>query len=367
MDRSALPPVETFSEKGFYLGEFRGRTLGIAACAEDLQDGSALEKVLAELEANATRVVLVSTSARTLEALVGAPAVPPDEDRLPGAVWRGFARSARVGVLAGGRRDFEAACRGIALRLGLTKLVWIDPGGGLRDADGRRASFVDLEELGERLRGGAGGIGERDPAEAVRRTRLLLEVEAALREGLPAVNLCSLEGLADELFSYAGSGTLFTRERYVVVRRLGLDDYDAANDLVARGVAEGYLAPRPADEVERLLARGFGAFVEGHHLAGIGALIDHPASHTAEIASLYTLTRFLGEGIGGHLIRFAVEQARGSRHRYVFACTTSERVASFFETHGFRAVEGDAIPAEKWRSYDPARRQRLRCLRHDLG
>jgi amino-acid N-acetyltransferase len=183
---------------------------------------------------------------------------------------------------------------------------------------------------------------------------------------LPAVNLCSLDGLADELFTYAGSGTLFSRERYVAVRRLGIDDFDAADDLIARGVAEGYLAPRSTEEVERVLTNGFGAFVEGRHLAGIGSLLRWEEAGTAEIASLYTLTRFVGEGIGGHLVAFACERARELGCRSAIAVTTSDRVAAFFERNGFEAVGPEEIPAEKWHDYDPNRRDRARCLRRKL-
>jgi amino-acid N-acetyltransferase len=196
------------------------------------------------------------------------------------------------------------------------------------------------------------------------RIGLLREIERALDAGVAAVNLSTLEGLADELFTYAGSGTLFSRKRYVEVRPLGLDDYDPANDLIARGVAEGYLAPRTPEDVEAVLVNGFGAFVEGVHLAGIGALLAQGSG--GEIASLYTLTRFLGGGIGGHLIRFAVERANQAGMRFVFACTTSERVVAFFEANGFRAVGPDEIPDAKWDGYDPERRARLRCLRLDL-
>ena len=59
-----------------------------------------------------------------------------------------------------------------------------------------------------------------------------MHVEAILSAGVAAVNLCRLDGVADELFTYDGSGTLFTREGYVAVRRLGFDDYDAATDLI---------------------------------------------------------------------------------------------------------------------------------------
>ena len=233
MDPSDRPPIAApFSEKGFYLAEFRGRTLAIAGAAEDLHPREPIESVLKELETNGTRVVLISTDRADLESLLGAHVIDAESPRLEAAVWRAFAHAPRVGLAVGAPDGLAARSREIAHQLAITKLVWLDARGGLTRADGGRESFVDREALGR---------GLADPAGA--RGAFLAEIGRALDEGVPAVNLCSAEGLADELFSYAGSGTLFTRERYVRVRRLGLDNFDAANDLVARGVAEGYLAP----------------------------------------------------------------------------------------------------------------------------
>jgi amino-acid N-acetyltransferase len=351
--------VEAFSEKGFYLTEFRGRTLAIAVRAEDLRRSEPLEALLEELAANTTRVVLLTTEGGVVEELTRGAAVVASEPRLEGEVWRALSRADHVGVVCEGGEGFGRSCREIVLRLALSKLVWVDEAGGLCREDGSRRSFVDLEELRRLLR-------NRGSREHPARLALLREIEMALSAGVRAVNLSTLEGLADELFTYAGSGTLFTRERYVVVRRLGLEDYDAAADLIARGVAEGYLVPRTPEEIEQVFVSGFGAFVEGRHLAGIGALLEHPGAGAAEIASLYTLTRFLGEGVGSHLVQFALEHARGRGFGFAFACTTSERVVSFFEREGFRLVGAEEIPAEKWRAYDPARRGRARCLRFDL-
>jgi N-acetylglutamate synthase-like GNAT family acetyltransferase len=351
--------TESFSEKGFYLAEFRGRTLGIVARASDLARPAPLERLLDELAANGTRVVLMTTAAPTAGRLAGGAPIDASAPRLEGAVWRALARSPHVGVVIDGGEGFFRAWREVALRLGLGKVLLVDAQGGLRRQDGSPGSFVDLEELRRWLRECGDGA---DP----RRVSLLHEVERALGAGVRAVNLCTLEGLADELFTYAGSGTLFTRERYVVVRRLGIDDYDLADDLVARGVAEGYLAPRTPEQVEQVLVAGFGAFVEGSHLAGIGALLEHADERAGEIASLYTLTRFLGEGVGAHLVGFAFERARQRGLAYVFACTTSEPVVGFFERQGFRRVDPSRIPAAKWRDYDSARRARVSCLRADL-
>ena len=111
-------------------------------------------------------------------------------------------------------------------------MVWVDAAGGLVRTDGERDSFIDAAELRDRIAG---------VTPVCRPDEILVHVEAMLSAGVAAVNLCTLSGVADELFTYDGSGTLFTREGYVAVRRLGLDDFDAAADLIERGTAEGYL------------------------------------------------------------------------------------------------------------------------------
>lgn len=350
-------PLATFTEKAFYLAEFRERTLAIACDVGGLGDAARVRSVLGELERNATRIVVLGADAATARAL-DATVVEAPEPRRAGAVWRALRSSPRVAVLLPRGDDFPRACRELATALRVAKLVFLDPAGALVRGDGTRISFVDLGELARLLQAPQGDATKRAP--------LLREVEAALRGGVAAVNVCTGDGLADELFSYAGSGTLFTAERYVSVRALGIDDFGAANDLVARGVAEGFLAPRGEAELDRVFANGYGAFVEGRHLAGICALMPHPGSASSEIASLYTLTRFLGEGIGSQLVTALCRVAAERGDRAVFACTTLERVAGFFERHGFRRVEPAEIPAEKWRDYDPQRLPKLHCLRREL-
>ena len=185
--------------------------------------------------------------------------------------------------------------------------------------------------------------------------------------GLPAVNLCSLSGLDADLFTFEGSGTFFARERYLDVRRLSLDEFDAADHLIQRGVDEGYLVARSGEEVDAVLASAFGAFIEDRHLAGVGALLPGGEERSGEIAALYTLTRFLGEGVCGSLVGFACSQAADLGLSHVYACTTSERVGAFFERNGFRAVGQEEIPEAKWQSYDSERRARVLCYRRELG
>lgn len=348
-----------FSEREFYLQEFRGRTLAIACPHNLLRDPAALGSIAATLTRHGSRVLVISSRRAALEGVVGERVIPASTRGLETVIWRALRQSARVGILAGGREPFARQLRELAVRLGVFKLVWIDPGGGFRDRAGRRLSFVHLDELQELL-------AARGRLSRWRRA-LLREVAAMVEGGVPAVNVCDLAGLEEELLTYAGSGTLFTRKRYMVVRELGLDDFDAAYDLISRGVAEGYLAPRPARAVDQVLAHGFGAFIEGRHLAGIGALLTYPdAPRSGEIASLYTLTRFLGEGVGQHLVAFALRRARAQRLRIVYGLTTQPRVGAFFERLGFTQVGLDAVPASRWRGYDRRRRGRLLCYQRDV-
>ncbi|HEX2483776.1 MAG TPA: GNAT family N-acetyltransferase [Myxococcota bacterium] len=353
------PPADGgFSEREFYRREFRGRTLAITLPRAYEPEAAKLVPVVNELLEGGARVVVIAHRATPAAELLGAEALAESTPRLEAEVWRRLQADGRVVVALGAFARFPEGCRDVAERLGVFKLVWLDRAGGLVDRSGQRHSFVHLGELTEFL--AASDARPDDP-----RTRFWREVETTLRAGVPAVNVCSLDALDDELFSYAGSGTLFTRERYVQVRHLGIDDFDAAHDLVRRGAAEGYLAPRSAEDVDEILAGGFGAFVEDRHLAGIAALLDH--GEAAELASLYTVTRFVGEGVGGHLVAFSLALAREQGRAYVFACTTSDRVGAFFLRQGFAAVSQDEVPASKWASYDAERRERVRCFRYELG
>jgi len=253
----------------------------------------------------------------------------------------------------------------VALRLRLAKLVWLDERGALEQRDGTRISYLGLEDLDALAEGQIGGSTVRG-LELGGRAPLLRELRSLLAGGLPSAAICTPAGLADELFTFAGAGTFFTRERYLEVRALGVDELDAACDLIRRGVEEGYLVARDEAGLAEVLANAFGVFVERRYLAVIGALIPHARERAGELGSLYTLTRFVGEGVGSHLVAFALERARSLGCEYVYACTTREPVVGFFARNGFAQVGAEAIPQDKWRGYPPGRRQAVTCLRRDL-
>ncbi len=355
----------SFSERDFYQREFRGRTLLLVAAEPlDASDQAALRAACDVLVSGGARVVVASPDSKVLAALGAQPVLDAAHPKLEGLTWRALDEQPQLGLTlpppmgaaqgAGAAGVVEQA-GWVALRLGVFKLVWLSRQGGLATRAGQRQSFVH----GEALR----ALLTEPQALLADATRLPLWrlIVGLLEAGVPTINVCSASGLDAELFSYAGTGTLFTRERYIRVRRLGLDDYDGAAALLERGAREGYLLPRDAAGTDAVLASGFGAFIEERHLAGVAALLRCGESALGELAGLYTLTRFLGEGVGPHLLDFACVRARECGFDAVFACTADERVSAFFERQGFARVAKDSLPAAKWRGYDPERRQKLHC------
>jgi len=342
-----------FSEKEFYLAEFRGRSVALVLADDAAAHSERVRSVVADFKRNGTRCLLIASERAALEPICGPALVDAADPRWVGALWHALRSSACAGLVAL-EGDLSACARDAALRLRLAKLVWIDHAGGLKREGGDRLSYVDQAALSQLL----GESGERQG--------LLREIETMVQGGLPSAAICTPDGLDDELFTYAGSGTFFTRDRYIEVRRLGLDDFDAGHDLVRRGVDEGYLVARDDQELEEVLTNAFGVFVEGRYLAGIGALIPHVGSGAGELGSLYTLTRFAGGGVGGHLVNYALEIAAERGFTYVYACTTQAHVVRFFQSYGFDEVEPESIPAEKWANYPAERRGEVTCLRRDL-
>ena len=155
--------------------------------------------------------------------------------------------------------------------------------------------------------------------------RLWKEVSAMLEAGLPAVNICSAEGLAEEALHLRRLGDPLTRDRYMSVRRLGIDDFDAVHDLIQPGGGGGLPggATRGGNRCDP--GHGLRSLRGGSPPGGDRRTVARWRGGSGEIASLYTLTRFLGEGVGGSLVGFACSRARELGLSQVYACTTSER------------------------------------------
>jgi N-acetylglutamate synthase-like GNAT family acetyltransferase len=374
-----------FDEKEFYLEEFRGRGVVLAlepAVVASRARLTVLARTLAELVRNDTRVVLYwpatdAASGRRLRSILSGLPVRRgrDADPLPldpaaletvkglatmrAALWRRLRRAGVAVVVTPADESFPSVALRMAAGLGIRKAVLLHPAGGL-SAGGKALSFVDENVLETLLRDGQAewtGLGARRP--------LLTAIRAALSTGVAAVNVCTPAGVAEELFTYAGSGTLFTEGDYCRVEPLALEAFSQAERLLERGQRESVLKRRSPDEIATLLATGFGAFLSGRHLAGVASLLTAPyeAERAGEIAALYTITRFKGEGLGARLVQRLLREARAAGLEQVFACAVDTRAQRFFDQVGFERVPATALPAAKWIDYDRRRRRRVVCFR----
>jgi len=395
--------VPGFAEKDFYLDDFGNHTLVLAVDRDSVRaEGSRrrLAAVVRDLVANEARIVVVLGSAPEDAAprsragtsrdhalrwrrWLGLPRtrpkrsrrVPPagargdavlwsrvEDDEPMRALWR-VLRVRSLCLVVTGEPAIGPACR-IARDLRVHKLVLIDRRGGLRRRGSDEVlSYLDGADLDAILGGGDEALG------AFGSRRSLLQHVDGVLDRVSSVNVCKIDGLAHELFTYEGSGTFFSRDDHCQVAPLGIDDFDEVERLIARGQKEGLLRPRSADEIGEILLDGFGVWVGVGHLAGVGALRtwqDEDGEGAGEIVGLYTFTRFKGEGIGSRLVKRLLQEASSRGLGKVFALTTSERAARFFLREGFREVSHEALPATKWEGYDAGRRARVRVFRRKV-
>jgi N-acetylglutamate synthase-like GNAT family acetyltransferase len=370
-----------FTEKTFYLEEFYGKSLLFALIppsGERLSELDSLVRTLRELRRNQTRCIVIA-SAKALPRLTrrlgrlaprGAPPrfnpsrglrtrpYPPDSAITE--IWRALRAGSIVAAAAetSDPVDLVVFAQELAARLRVFKLLLLDRAGGLTDAAGKRLSFVEIGHVRRTL------AHERSPF----RRAIVRAAGRAIKEGIASVNLASLREIYQELFSFIGTGTLFTEQGYGHVRQISIDDFEEVEALISRGQEEGFLLARNEDEIAGLLPSCFGYRVGDEHLAGIVSLLTEPyrRERAGEITALYTLTRFQGEGVAAELMTEVLKEARARRLRYVFACTSEERAARFFARLKFRKVSRDAVAPAKWRGYERERIARLSIFRCDL-
>lgn len=372
---SALVPLP---ERSFYEKEFADAAIVVSLAAPDRRIAEEVCRAATSLARARSRLLLVVGAPEADESVPGLvdllgsvigqrPLVlrgPEAADRDDGAasvdwlaeLWLAVTDGTSV-VVEVALGDEATVAAELAVAVGAFKLVITDPSGGWGDPPRSFADVVDPDaEYRRDLADRQGG-------------RVVPALERALAGGVVNANLCRARDLDRELFTFDGTGTLFTRGGYLRIERLRVEDLPAVEALVAQGVADGLLRPRGRHEVARLAIEGLGArVVGGDHLAGIVGLEREPyrAERVGEVASLYAVSRFSAAGAGGLLVDGLLEHAAEEGLRAVFAVTVSEAASAFFARKGFEEVDHDALPAAKWDGYDPDRRARARAFLRSL-
>ena len=373
-----------FVEKSFYLEEFYGKSLLFALvppAGDRLAELDSLVRTLRELKRNQSRCVVIASAAALPKLMrrLGRLAPPNDPsvfnsstglrsrpyppDGAVAAIWRGLRAGSVVVAAASGKdpEDLAIFAQELAGRLRVFKLVLLDRGGGLIGKDGSRVSFIEMDNVTR--------VARRQRSRV--RRALIRAVFRALEDGVGSVNLTAPRGVYEELFSYLGTGTLFTDTPYGSARMISIDDFEEAEALILRGQSEGVLLARSPAEIGEILPSCFGYRIGDEHMAGICSLLTEPyrAQRAGEITALYTLTRFQGEGVAAELVRKVCAEAKARKLNYVFACTSEERAARFFSSmvlltgERFYRVTPKSIPPAKWRGYDKRRIARLTIFR----
>jgi len=356
-----------FSEKTFYLEEFYGKSLLFALippAGQRIADFDSLVLTLRELKKNQSRcVVIVSPSAlpkllRRLGRL--APKEPPPifnpsdglrsrpypPDSAVAEIWERL-RAGSIVVASMSRDDADdliVFARELASRLRVFKLLMLERSGGLLDKNGETLSFVEQSRIGR----------VRRQVRTRARKAIVRAALDALEDGVGSVNLVAPRDVYEELFSFVGAGTLFTEMQYGFVRPVSIDDFEEVEALIVRAQDEGHLLPRSPDQIARILPSCY------------GYRIGYRRDRAGEITAMYTLTRFQGEGVAAVLVREILKEAEARRLKYVFACTSEDRVGGFFSRLGFKRVSHREVPTAKWRDYDSTRIKRISIFRSNL-
>ncbi|MBF0370216.1 MAG: GNAT family N-acetyltransferase [Magnetococcales bacterium] len=361
-------------EKNFFLKAFQGTTLTFILPASDHLENRSLQKFTLGLQELASAGVHglilfqdVGQAAQRLKSglsgLMASDSWLHQECEGPalfGALWESRRPFLGMGLREADYSEFLSAVSRRIAPLRLSRLLVMDPEGGLKEAPGRQViSYVNARQLSPLV----------EEAPQNRRGLLLAFIQNLLTHGAGGISLCRLEDVSRELFTFEGCGTFFSKHHYCRVRRLGFDDFSEMAAIMQRGEVAGYLLPRNQSEMLDVLTGGYGAFFGDDHLAGVCGLLTAPYAdvNVGELVSLITLGRFQGEGVGRQLVFRIKRDGRRRGLKTLFACTRSPQVVDFFQSCGFRVLDPGSVPEQKWQGYDQERKLGLTCLGVDLS
>ena len=137
----------------------------------------------------------------------------------------------------------------------------------------------------------------------------------------------------------AGEATRAAVADDVLVRAALPDETEALFALVAEGVAEGHVLPRPEDEIARHVPR-FTVAATADGLLGCAELA-RLSPRVAEVRSLVVVRRARGHGIGTRLLRAIVDRARDQGYPTLCAFVHQPRA---FVRLGFGIVPHTWVP-----------------------
>lgn len=162
----------------------------------------------------------------------------------------------------------------------------------------------------------------------------------------------TIPAIYEEVFTHAGSGTLFTREYPNILRRARESDVRDIFALMQPYFVEGSLKRVSEEELLEILP-SFMVYSVNEQIVAAAALIEYGDS--CELGKLCTLPRYQARGRARALVRELLKEAKKRGKRSVFALAVQPYAAEFFERLGFIATERESLPASWQAGYDFSR------------
>jgi amino-acid N-acetyltransferase len=156
----------------------------------------------------------------------------------------------------------------------------------------------------------------------------------------------------EEIFTHAGSGTLFTREYPNILRAATESDVRDIMAIMQPYIAEGSLKQITEDDLLGTI-QNYMVYSVNQQIVCAAALLDY--GNACELAKLCTLPRYQARGRARALVRALLDEAELRGKSAVFALTVHDYVGEFFERLGFIAVPREQLPQQWQEGYDFSR------------
>src|SRR5690606_36031956 len=161
--------------------------------------------------------------------------------------------------------------------------------------------------------------------------------------------------LLQEVFSSAGRGTMFYLDDYDHVHPAEVSDIPEILRIMQPYVDGGVLVQRTAEDIGRDLEH-YTVYKIDDVLHGCGAL-KPIGDKSAELLALVVDPAYANRGTGGKIVDYLVQKSRKAGIKRVFLLTT--QTSDFFLRKGFREAAPTTLPAERRKTWSPARNSRV--------
>ena len=247
------------------------------------------------------------------------------------------------------RINSDSLAADMATGLGASKLIFMTETRGLMLGDERAVAFplADVKRI----------LEER---ESLVDPRVLSKAKCAIRalEAGKTQRAHILDGrdfacLLTELFDKVGCATMIYADEYQKIRRATLDDVPQIFNITSLPVKMQNLVYRSREEIAAKIDTYFVYEMDASIIAVVS--LQDLGDGCAELASLFVLPFYHGNGVGKKMVEFVKMKAKSRGFKKLFSLSTKS--APFFTVAcGFGEVSPDALPPARLQKYEKSHR-----------